>query len=213
MEPLHEKGIFDTYLKLFMTSITLEQPENFEVLVLGFKYNDFIMTTQPENIKITFNFSAGTEYKSNYLFDGKSYEFQTKILKLQDNPIPLIFFSYPKNFKETSLRKNERLQVLIPLAIKTIRFRDGANKEINNPKNKIIDISKNGCLISTFRKIELGSILTLDFFLPDGTPVKDLEACVRNSLRTPMGMHIGLEFFEMDEENKKKFDDFFSNIK
>ena len=87
------------------------------------------------------------------------------------------------------------------------------SKEINNPKNKIIDISKNGCLISTFRKIELGSILTLDFFLPDGTPVKNLEACVRNSLRIPMGMHIGLEFLEMDEENKKKFDDFFSNIK
>ena len=103
--------------------------------------------------------------------------------------------------------------MLIPLAIRKIRFRDGVTKQINDPKNKIIDISKNGCLISTFRKLELGSILTLDFFLPDGTPVKNLEACVRNSLRIPMGMHIGLEFLEMDEENKKKFDDFFSNIK
>ena len=213
MEPLHEKGIFDTYLKLFLTSIGSEQPENFEVLVLGFKYNDFIMTTQPEKIKKSLHLSTGTEYKTNYLFDGKGYEFQTKILKLQNNPIPLIFFSYPQDFNEKSLRKNERLQVLIPLVIRKIRFRDGVTKQLNDPKNKIIDISKNGCLISTFRKLELGSILTLDFFLPDGTPVKNLEACVRNSLRIPMGMHIGLEFLETCEENKKKFDDFFSNIK
>lgn len=213
MEPLRENGIFDIYVKLLVKNIGVKETESFETLVLGFKYNDFIITTQPEKIKTPIKILSGDKYEINYLFNGKSYEFHSKVLSIQNEPIPLIFFSYPLSFKEKSLRKNERYKTLIPITIKKIQLRDGKTMEINDPRGKIIDISKNGCLIYTFREFELGSILTMDFYLPDGNFINNLKACVRNFLRVPIGLHVGVEFLDVKEEKKKIFDNFFSKIK
>ena len=212
MEPFREYGMFDIYVKLHVKITELKEIEAFEVIVLGFKYDDFIITTQPEEIKELIKMLPGNKCEINYLFNGKNYEFYSKILSIQNEPAQVMFFSFPVSFKEKSLRRNERHKVLIPITIKKFQLRDGKVREINDPKGKIIDISKDGCLIYTFREFELGSILTIDFFLPDGSFIDNLKACVRSFLRVPLGMHIGVEFDGINQEKKKLFDKFFSKV-
>ncbi len=212
MELFREYGMFDIYVKLHVKIMELNEIGNFEVIVLGFKYDDFIITTQPENMKDFTKILPGNKCEINYLFNGKNYEFYSKILSIQNEPAQVMFFSFPLSFKENSLRRSERHRAIIPITIKKFQLRDGKVREINDPKGKIIDISKEGCLIYTFREFELGSILTFDFCLPDGSFIDNIKACVRSFLRVPLGMHIGVEYLDINEERKKLFDNFFSKI-
>ncbi len=95
--------------------------------------------------------------------------------------------AWPETIHVVSFRKYKRTAVNIECALS----RDGAALG----QGEICDISKGGCAIRTTLPLVFGATIGVSFALPDGVPIQDAQAVVRNVRPLEDGSRlIGCEF-------------------
>lgn len=123
---------------------------------------------------------------AKYAASGMGYAFETEIMRQYTAPAPLWALTHPGATRSMPLRKNSRLHTLIPAVIETgTGMLEGA----------IIDLSENGALFmadGTAPPTETSIIL--NFVLPTGKPVDNINSQVRNARGEDGKIYVGLSF-------------------
>ena len=190
--------------------------------ILGWSPPHFVMLQMPYLNGAPLDISKGVQCVVRYLFDGNLYGFETVVIKLQFDPIPLLFLKYPQNIENVSLRKNKRVPSFIPVKVAVTASPDGEQngdqqeEDSQSPDTSevydgtILDISKSGCQLSMKNDLKLNSEISLTFTLPPQQTIEKLKCYVRNSRKSKDSCMIGIEFdFSESKDIKNIFDEFF----
>lgn len=116
--------------------------------------------------------SQGKECKVRYMYKDKLVEFTVKALQIITEFSDIVKISYPKQFKEYSLRNSKRYPVNRECKIYV--------HDLPPFEGTILDISMNGLLLSSSKPLEIGSFIRLNFVLPSGKEVDSLVGIVKN---------------------------------
>ncbi|MGA1845595.1 AAA family ATPase [Deferribacter abyssi] len=108
---------------------------------------------------------------ARYSFEDSLVEFKTKIFGEIESS-NLILISYPKDYLITKLRDYKRIIVKIPCNINY--------KGIKLLSAIILDLSVKGALIHVNYPCDIGDCLRLNFILPNGKEIKNVQAVIRN---------------------------------
>lgn len=136
-----------------------------------------------------------------FVKEGVAFGFQTSLLSLQYNPVPLLFFKYPTDIKSMSFRKAARVKTNIPAKL---MIRKGNNEFVTDDA-RVCDVSETGCLIEVpSQKFDDKISLTqcyVTFILLD----KNLEfdCVVKNVRKRDDYYYLGSEFNNCLSETQK----------
>lgn len=138
-----------------------------------------------------------------FMLDGTIYGFNATLVRKILLPIQMWLMSYPNIVETKTLRRHERLSMLIPASI------HGQEKN----KALILDLSKGGALVEVNQKFELGSKLKISFSLPNNDKIDDMEVEVRGFSTNQNGFQIGTSFESANQEHRQKIISFIGEIK
>lgn len=116
--------------------------------------------------------TRGGECKVRYMYRDKLIEFNTRALQLITEFSDLIKISYPKQYKEYSLRNNKRYFVNIACHIYM--------NDLPPFEGQILDISLNGMLITSTKPLNIGSVVRVNFILNNGKELSEVVGIVKN---------------------------------
>lgn len=123
-----------------------------------------------------------------FLSDGVVYAFKSFMLRVHPKPA-VIALEYPVTINKHSLRKSERIELIMPVT--------ATPKRGGSPvAGAVIDISANGMKVAFAEpgKYQVGEVALLAATLPNGVPVEGLAGTVRN-IRLENGQwHFGISF-------------------
>ena len=80
---------------------------------LGVSEGSFILIQQPASATARSQILTTNYIILRYMYDGTVWGFKTRIIKVLDNPFPLVFLAFPGTIERHSLRACERADVLI----------------------------------------------------------------------------------------------------
>lgn len=142
----------------------------FSTKIVGWDLGKYILieATPPVVEMLT----KGGECKVRYMYKDKLIEFNTKALQLITEFSDLIKISYPKHYKEYSLRNNKRYHVNVVCKIFT-------SDELQFG-GQVLDMSLNGMLIASTKPLNLGSIVRINLILNSGKELSEIVAIVKN---------------------------------
>jgi hypothetical protein len=125
---------------------------------------------------------------------GECLGFQTTVEAIVKHPYPLFFIYYPLEIFRYELRREERLETLLPAKL----YKDDGTHTV---EGKITDISNGGCRVIIEDEAQLAGFNTLTMHLsyPDPARGCDTIKFVRLCSRRKYGkksMALGLEFIE-----------------
>jgi c-di-GMP-binding flagellar brake protein YcgR len=114
---------------------------SFKSLFVGMKFNEYIVVTPPspeasDKAKIP----EGAFLNVRYLCGGKSFSFQTRLIKMASNPVDLLLLSFPESIKSGEKRSQKRINCFLSAKVE---FKTGEKGEVIH--GVIKDISKTGC--------------------------------------------------------------------
>jgi c-di-GMP-binding flagellar brake protein YcgR len=170
--------------------------------LVGMEPENFLIIASPRaNLTVRDRLTSGNSVVISYLHRGSLFSFQSHVLNVIDTPYKLIFISYPKIISRKELRKTERVDCYLTGLAKI------KDKEL---KGIIVDISNNGCRL-VIRKDGTGArkinadpgdnlLLSISGGAEDGSI--DFSCVVRNKKDDTQMISLGLEFAEMQEEQK-----------
>ncbi len=116
--------------------------------------------------------SQGKECKVRYMYRDKLVEFSVRALQIITEFSDIVKISYPKQFKEYSLRNSKRYPVNRECKIYV--------NDLPPFEGTVLDISLNGLLLSSSKPLEIGSFIRLNFVLPNGKEIDSLLGIVKN---------------------------------
>jgi len=143
--------------------------------------------------------------------EGTIYSFPSRLLKHIEENMALL--EYPRKINQRKLRKHLRVKLNVEVKI-TLRDEDRSKfRNVEDLMGKVLrgtiaDISEGGCRIvaRSFQSVQVQSLCSLDFVLPDGQQIEGLEAIVVASRHA--GDHayeMGLKFRGPMEQQGKLF--------
>jgi c-di-GMP-binding flagellar brake protein YcgR len=209
-QPIAPLGVGD---KIILRLPVKEQQESvISSQLIGYREGDFIIIEEPTSTGELPDIGKG-HLVCVCIREGIIYYFKTKVRKhLEEN---LVLIDYPDQFREKRLRKNPRIRVNVESKLtlgdeEHHQFKKNIEDYIGKTfKGTMVDISEGGCLVfvRSFRKILVHSLYYLDFILPDGQKVDELEAMVVNCKPgdEEHTFEVGLEFRGPMEQLAKVF--------
>jgi len=175
--------------------------------IVGWSTPHFIIIHIPYLNGFPLEMAPGAKCIIRFLNEGEVVGFESTVLKMQFDPIPLGFLSYPNKVENVSVRKEKRFKTLLPAVIR-VKKEDG---NLTEGKGFILDLNSVGCLISTQTAYKTDSTVLISFTLPTKDDVNDLVGNIKNIRASKDSKLLGIEFEEKSkEENKEKFDNFAS---
>jgi c-di-GMP-binding flagellar brake protein YcgR len=142
--------------------------------------------------------------------EGIIYSFRTRIRKHLEEE-GLVLLHYPSIFQEKRIRMSPRIRVDIETTFR-LQLEDYHLQESlqyfkgNILQGAMVDISEGGCciLIHSLVQIPTNVLCTIDFVLPDGQGVEELEALIISSkLMYEQTSEVGLQFYAPAGQLKK----------
>lgn len=137
--------------------------------------------------------------RMRFLKDGIAYGFETKILAVSYNPLPLMFSRYPKDIQKFAVRKFDRIKVNLPACLSVM-----GGKEIMDAT--ITDISAGGCgLIFPTREgraLTANKIYSITFSAMESH--MQLSCAVRKIKTDRDRQDVGIEFINISPEDQQK---------
>lgn len=110
-------------------------------ILVGIKNDEYIVVTPPSpSISIEQGVLQKEMLTVTYLFEGKIYYFQSKIIERVFDPVELIVLEHPKSIQVQELRSHKRINCFISA---NVEIKNGGEGEVIN--GVIKDISKTGC--------------------------------------------------------------------
>lgn len=181
----------------------------FQTQIVGWNIPNFIIVHTPYLNGFPIEMNKGTECSIRLLSEEETIGFESRVIKAQLNPIPLLFLSYPSILDNVSSRKEKRFKTLLPVVIQT-KDMEG---NISAANGLILNLSLNGCLISSQNNYNMESKIFISFSLPTNDEINDL-VCYVNNIRESKEMKLlGIEFDKNSKEkNKVKLDKFINPI-
>ncbi|HLC14919.1 MAG TPA: PilZ domain-containing protein [Thermodesulfovibrionia bacterium] len=117
------------------------QDKRVNTRLLGWNKGVFLLTTFPPASDNKQTIMSGSRCIGRFIHQSLVLSFETRVLKLESFPAPLLYLQYPKHITTSALRKSKRYQTSIKCKVKDI---------VNNEAMICIvtDISKKGCRVA-----------------------------------------------------------------
>jgi len=211
-------NIFEVDLQLTIEKEFDKKQIKHKTKLLGWKEDSYMILEVPTINGMLLNWKSGTSCVVKFINKGSVYRFQTTVVKLLHNPIPVIFVKYPKAIDNATTRKHDRIQTYLicdtfpldeNLEIKTFDFID---KESFEKSAVLLDFSIEGGLVeikSNLVSLSVGERVSLSFTMPNNIAIDKLVTEIRN-IRIESGRKLmGLRFLELNQEPFDHIKDFF----
>ena len=181
-------------------------------ILVGIVPDESLMIRVPSVPGILNKLIEGEPITVRYIYGGNVYGFSSTIMSYVGKPALIVFVTYPASVEILSLRKAQRLECLLPAAIRM------AGKEF---RGVILDISVGGCRVSTeyeerdYIFIDVEKNVQLSFQLTGTAEDQIINGRVQNVRKDNKLAEMGIQF---DAENVevidkiKEYIDKFSNL-
>ncbi|MBF0473417.1 MAG: PAS domain S-box protein [Nitrospirae bacterium] len=201
---------------------------------LSYELNSTLVGIEPSKciiVSISGNASEfgklkGLSVSATYLFHGIRYTFKSIITDVISNQFSLLIIDYPKSIEQISIRSNERIDCLLPVAIKV---------EEHEGIGTLINISKDGCklmiktlhdrnsdLIERFIMKDSDLIdkfllkdksINLQFALLDKTDKITVDGFIINLYKEGFQTSYGIKFINLNDNIIQSLDNYIDNLK
>jgi hypothetical protein len=187
----------------------------FTSILVGYFKEDCILITTPSSNNL---FSArptlfiGCKINVRYLQEGSAVGFQATLLRSVEEPVRLLFLSFPKYIEDRELRVEKRWFCMLPTEIQTVGL-------VSN--GVITDITQHGLRFqvrdtqftahngSSF----IGEECNLRFFLPgDVTQIAVLGEIRNYEHNNNHHLTVGVKFTNIADEDRQRITDFESKL-
>ncbi|MGB9731584.1 MULTISPECIES: P-loop NTPase [Calditerrivibrio] len=168
-KPNIEKNYFNSFEVGKDLIFVYNEDRFFSTKIIGWDLGKYILVeSSPPIIEMLIK----GECKVRYMFDDKLIEFSTKAFQLITEYTDIIKISYPKQYKEFSLRNNKRYPINreCKIYVRDLPPYDGT----------VLDISTNGLLLLSNNPLHIGETIRLKFVLPNGKEIDELLGVVKN---------------------------------
>lgn len=152
--------------------------------LVGHVKGQYLILSTPKVEGMTIKYNENNLVNIHYLSNRTVYSFQSKVLRVLGPPFYFTIFQMPDQIKETPLRGSQRIKVGIPF--------DRAGGDPN--REYILNLSASGALIKLSNKMPINSDLSINFFLPNGYAVSNLNCIVKRVDMNGKRMLAGVEF-------------------
>ena len=160
--------------------------------IRGWQRGAYLLLDIPSPAQSGAALRSGAECSLRFLADGNACGCESEILALGSGAnFSYVRVAWPNEVSCVRVRKHERISLH---ATCTIRREDGEEYE-----GEIVDISAGGCKILVSAPMLKHDQIRLDFELPDGAVIANLEVDVCASGRTAEGNWIGCEYHDPEE--------------
>ena len=151
----------------------------------------------------------GKEIIVKYMYKGKMFGFQSRIIDLVHKPFKLVFIKYPDKIDSYDVRGYKRIECFLPANIKIAE---------HIIEGCITDISRAGCLFAietpehegSVNVLELSKEIRIGFNLPGIAEELSVDAMQKSVKKDTDGTSIGIEFIKIDSSDQTKLFGFLS---
>ncbi len=151
----------------------------------------------------------GKEIIVKYMYKGKMFGFQSRIIDLVHKPFKLVFIKYPDKIDSYDVRGYKRIECFLPANIRVAE---------HIIEGCITDISRTGCLFTietaqhegSLNVLELIDEIRIGFHLPGIEEELRVDAKQRSIKKDTDGSSLGIEFVKMDSSVQAKLIGFLS---
>ena len=176
----------------------------------GCKEDHYIILDYPyyEN-GVPFPVKDGMSCIVRFLYQGKAYAFESKIMRTSKYPYPFLFIRYPEDVDNINLRNSERYPIRIPVFFN----RQALEGDLKNySSGTLLDLSEKGCLLEGNESVEQEKILFLAFNLPNQEGIKNLAAKVKRISRRDEFYRLGMMFMVSEDPDIEKIKEYLSYL-
>lgn len=170
---------------------------HFKTTLIAIEADQYLMIETPKFHGIETKLFSGNQVVVRFVYSGTVYGFMSKILNYIKIPSRLMFLTYPEVIESQELRKECRVECLLPAMIK-FPGQEEAYRGV------ILDISGQGCnltIVTPLRnsvKVEDKVQLTFQLVGIEGSQTVPGE--VRNTNQDSKKISIGIKFVELTAE-------------
>ncbi len=143
-------------------------------------------------------FFVGDELILRTVHENQLIGFWATVVEKIEKGGTLYLLSYPEQVETVNVRKNERMNVFVPVEIQ-VTSGSGDGENLHLFQGALVDLSGSGCCVSAKKKLQNVSNCKLTFSLPGSSQVYILEGKVVRSQRDG-GARAGVEFIK-DRKN------------
>jgi hypothetical protein len=159
---------------------------------------------------IKYKLFPGNRILIRYLYTGKLFGFESKLIEAVFGAIKLLFIAYPKIIEDYDLRSEERLACFFPAKI---GLKDQERHGV------ILDISRKGCRCLVKNQgdekqlpVQIQDTVTLTFQLPGVEGEQVVSGEVKNITKDQQGMAFGVAFKGATSEIQQAIDQYISGM-
>ncbi|MBN1545634.1 MAG: flagellar brake protein [Syntrophaceae bacterium] len=205
---------FDTTIGTKLMIQVESDGTRFISFLVGYLKEDCILVTTPSSNN-TFSLRpmlfVGCKINVRYIQDGRVVGFQTRLLRAIEEPLRLLFLSYPKQIEDRELRAEKRVACTLPAEVSILNLDCNAI---------IVDINQIGLRI-LIKESEFTSQLdssiegqecTLRFFLPGNSTQLEVSGNIRNYEQNNQRMAFGIKITDISDAGRQSIIDFESKI-
>jgi c-di-GMP-binding flagellar brake protein YcgR len=145
-----------------------------------------------------------------YLYKGVVYGFKCTLLGVMNEPFPLLFLSYPTEIETINLRKQERVDCLLPAVA---RIGDSSYKGV------ILDISRSGCSFAftmdtpeSSPPVTAGDEVVFAIRFAGSSDEKNLDAKIMNVRRSADKVITGSLFADLGNDALSAVEDYIDSL-
>ena len=172
---------------------------NLDCSLVGMVPEKCMITTVPNHFNITqTEMEAGESALIKFTYLGKLCMFESRLLKSEDAPHPLMYFEYPEVIYYHEMRKAKRTSIFIPCLL-------DINEEADSFSGTVLDISSTGslCQLKASRNKRLPEVsirqsVQLRCILPGLTDEQLISGTVRNIRTNNHELRLGIEFVDLN---------------
>ncbi|MBW1708359.1 MAG: flagellar brake protein [Deltaproteobacteria bacterium] len=157
----------------------------------GFKQNQYIIIDHPTQNNLLVQLDEGMVGMVRYIDTGRACGFMSEVQGFAKRPYPLVFLKYPESIESSNLRKEDRYPVRLDAAFSSQKGSEPGSERFTG---EILNLSKNGCLLSSPNPFSIKNTLYLIVPFPEHDVAVDIECEVKNCQKTSDTYHIGLIF-------------------
>lgn len=167
--------------------------QKFSSVFAGYKTNQYVIIEHPVHNGRFVPLEDGIEIMIRFVENGVAYGFRSHILRISRLPFPLVYIEYPQRFESAVLRKEGRFPVELEAGICLFKSKDNPMGKL---KGRILNLSRNGCLLRSPTPFDPESSLFISVPFPEFGRVEDLEVEVRGCRKSGSEYHVGLSFID-----------------
>lgn len=109
--------------------------------LIGWEPNLLFITKLPYIDRKPASIFSGNSCVVRFFKEGAAYGFKAEVISVQHYPVPLIFFKYPVDINEITIRKHKRVNTNIPARIS---YADTLTADAT-----VVNVSEGGCLLKS----------------------------------------------------------------